>query len=140
MPNYVFGSRSLSNLETCHDDLQMLMKEVLIWTPIDFSIIEGHRALERQQQLFEQGMSKLDGVTKVSLHQNDPSHAVDIAPYPIDWDGPFAHKRFYWLAGAVIATANRLGIKIRWGGDWNGNSSFTDQKFHDLPHFELRGT
>jgi peptidoglycan L-alanyl-D-glutamate endopeptidase CwlK len=33
--------------------------------------------------------------------------------------------------------ANTLGIKIRWGGDWNGDLQFRDEKFKDLPHFEL---
>ena len=26
---------------------------------------------------------------------------------------------------------------VRWGGDWNMDNNFKDQKFNDLPHFEL---
>jgi len=53
-----------------------------------------------------------------------------------------------YLAGIMIATAKKLGVKIRWGGDWNGdhkfsgraNSKRTDksQRFDDLVHFELK--
>jgi len=31
-------------------------------------------------------------------------------------------------------------LALRYGGDWNGNRSITDQDFDDLVHFELRGT
>ena len=42
------------------------------------------------------------------------------------------------LAGAMISNADELDISIRWGGDWNGDGTLTDQTFNDLPHFELR--
>ena len=39
--------------------------------------------------------------------------------------------------GIVNERAKQLGIKLRCGGDWDGDTETTDQKFHDLPHFEL---
>ena len=60
--------------------------------------------------------------------------AVDIAPYEIDWENA---KRFYLLAGMMFQAANDLGIKIRWGGDWDMDWDHADQRFIDLPHFEL---
>jgi hypothetical protein len=33
--------------------------------------------------------------------------------------------------------ASSMGIKIRWGGDWNGDWKVKDNHFDDLPHFEL---
>ena len=39
-----------------------------------------------------------------------------------------------------MSVANRLGLKVRWGGDWDGDFEFKDQNFHDLPHFELEVT
>jgi hypothetical protein len=60
--------------------------------------------------------------------------AVDVAPYPIDWEDT---KRFYHFAGFVQATAKQLNIPIIWGGDWNNNNNFKDQTFNDLVHFEL---
>ena len=69
-----------------------------------------------------------------SKHNKLPSKAVDVAPYPIDWNDP---DRFYHFAGYVRGIAEGMGIKIRWGGDWNGNFDLKDQNFYDLPHFEL---
>jgi len=30
-----------------------------------------------------------------------------------------------------------MDISIRWGGDWNMDTYVKDQRFNDLPHFEL---
>jgi len=60
--------------------------------------------------------------------------AVDVAPYPIDWDDLGG---FYMFAGYVLRVAETMGIKIRYGGDWDGDRKTTDQRFKDLPHFEL---
>lgn len=65
-----------------------------------------------------------------------PSNAVDIAPYPIDWND---RERFTYLAGHVKMAAHMLGIKVTWGGDWNNNNEVKDNNFDDLPHFELTG-
>ena len=46
-------------------------------------------------------------------------------------------KRFVDFAGYVKGVAEDLGIAIPWGGDWDGDGDFSDQRFHDLPHFEL---
>ena len=63
-----------------------------------------------------------------------PSMAVDVAPCPIDWEDT---KRFYHFGGYVKAWAHALDIKIIWGGDWDSDNDFRDQRFHDLVHFEL---
>ena len=68
--------------------------------------------------------------------------AVDIAPYPIDWD---ARDDFHYLGGFVLGIAAKMGVDIRWGGDWNASSKFQgkrttkDNSFDDLVHFELKG-
>jgi peptidoglycan L-alanyl-D-glutamate endopeptidase CwlK len=137
-----YSNRSLSKLKGCHDDLITLFEEVI--KEYDNSILEGPRTTERQQELFAQGKSKLDGITKISKHQiteyRDKSMAVDSAPWPIDWNDL---KRFYHYAGYVKGVADRLynegkmTRKIRCGADWDGDNSFKDQNFHDLSHFEL---
>lgn len=127
-----FGKASQERLDTCHPDLQKLMSEVI--KLYNFSVLEGERTLEKQQEYFRDKKSKLDGIVKKSKHQSSPSLAVDIIPYPIDWED---RERFYFLAGLVFAKAHELDIKIRWGGDWDNDKSFKDQSFNDLPHFEL---
>jgi hypothetical protein len=62
------------------------------------------------------------------------SRAVDVAPYPIDWNDT---RRFDHFAGIVVGIAHRSGVKIRWGGNWDRDNDLNDQNFNDLVHFEL---
>ncbi len=111
-------------------DLQNLMFEVIRY--YDFTVLEGHRDEHLQNLYFEQGRSKLEWPN--SKHNQYPSRAIDIAPYPINWND---RDSFVYLAGIVKGFAHHMGIKIRWGGDWNMNNNLKDQTFFDLPHFEL---
>jgi len=127
-----FGTASRQRLDTCHPDLIQVCE--LVIENYDFTVLEGNRSNARQDELFRQGKSKLKAGE--SKHNASPSRAVDIAPYPIDWDDL---HRFYLLAGFMFQGASQLGVKLRWGGDWDGDWIHTDQTFHDLPHFELVG-
>jgi len=126
-----FGRTSKKRLKTCDEDLIFLFKEVVKY--FDCSVLEGHRGKRLQNKYFKEGKSKLkfpDG-----NHNKKPSKAVDVAPYPIDWDD---RERMTYFAGFVKGMASVLGIPIRWGGDWNSDTQVKDNNFDDLPHFELR--
>lgn len=125
-----FGQRSLKQLSTCHSDLQKLFSEVV--KHFDCTVIEGHRPKERQNKLFEQGATKVKFPN--SMHNTKPSLAADVAFWPIDWPNREKHIHF---AGYVMGIAETLGIKIRWGGDWNRNQDSSDEDFSDLVHFEI---
>ncbi len=123
------SERSLDILSSCHDELkQVLMEAIKIY---DFTVLEGHRGETAQTIAVESGHSKTPWPE--SKHNKMPSLAVDIAPYPLDWTD---WKRFYYLAGIIMATAAALRIDLRWGGNWDGGD-LDHQKFYDLPHFEL---
>lgn len=124
-----FGQRSNERLNTCHPDLQRLFRAVV--AVIDCSVLEGHRSLERQAELLASGKSKV----RRSKHNASPSLAVDVAPYPIDWQDT---QRFVDFGRFVEAKAREMGISLRWGGDWDGDGDRSDQTFDDLVHFELR--
>lgn len=125
-----FSQKSRERLGTCHSDLQGLF--IAVAETYDCTVIEGHRSNERQDSLFAEGKSKLRGGQ--STHNSRPSMGVDVAPYPIDWKDS---RRFYHFAGFVEGVASGLGLKIRWGGDWDSDKDFNDQNFNDLVHFEL---
>jgi peptidoglycan L-alanyl-D-glutamate endopeptidase CwlK len=128
--SYKFGKKSKRERETLHDDLKRLLDEIIKY--YDFSIIEGYRSNERQNQMFKEEISsKIGGESKHNIY---PSQAVDIAPYPIDWNDL---HRFYHFIGYVKATAKQLGINIRCGADWDNDNNFKDQTFNDLNHIEL---
>lgn len=132
-----FSLKSNDKLNTCHPLLQALFREVV--KDDDCTIIEGHRAKARQNQLFSEGKSKLQWPN--GKHNTMPSMAVDVGPcFPgkgIPWKEP---AQFYFFAGKVIGKARQLGIKLRWGGDWDGDNDVMDQRFNDLVHFEFLST
>jgi peptidoglycan L-alanyl-D-glutamate endopeptidase CwlK len=148
-----FSKTSKSKLETAHEDLQTLFNEVIKY--FDCSIIYGHRTQEKQFELFQIGRKEIDGIwvkiddvvtykdgyDKKSKHNHYPSLAIDVVPYPIEWENV---DRMRFFAGFVLGIAEMLKKEgkiendIVWGGDWNSNTVLKDQRFNDLPHFEIK--
>ena len=75
-----FGRRSKEQLSSCHADLQKLFNEVI--KHYDCTILEGHRSNEDQLKAFNAGKSRIKSGGK---HNQLPSLAADVAPWPIDW-------------------------------------------------------
>ncbi|MBL1319608.1 MAG: hypothetical protein JKY80_02005 [Mariprofundaceae bacterium] len=125
-----FSKTSQQRLEECKLQLQLLFSTVV--GTYDCSVLVGHRGKADQNKAYDSGNSKKRFPD--STHNTKPSKGIDVAPYPIDWDDT---KRFYYFAGYVKAKAEELGIKIRWGGDWDGDNDLNDQTLMDLVHFEL---
>ena len=126
-----FGKSSKKRLSTCDSKLQEIFNEVI--KHVDCSVLEGHREKDRQNKLFKEGKTKVkypDG-----RHNRQPSSAVDVTPYPVDWKD---RERQTLFAGFVIGVASQMGIKLRWGGDWDQDFQVVDNRFDDFPHFELK--
>ena len=96
---------------------------------MDVTIIEGLRSPERQEELLKKGATK----TRYSKHIE--GKAVDLAPYPIDWND---RERFHYMGGMVRGIALKLGYPIRWGGDWDSDGEIKDNYFDDLVHVEIK--
>jgi hypothetical protein len=138
--SFSFGQKSAERLSTVDDRLTRIVIRALGFGVLDFSVREGHRSLERQKELFDQGFSKIDGISQKGNHNFSPSLAVDIVPFPENINGVNVWKdkqRFSVLAGLMYAAAAIEGEEIRWGGDWDGDGNNADSNFHDLPHFEI---
>ncbi len=128
-----FSKLSAERLSECDKRLQDVMN--LAIQRVDFSVICGHRGKALQDSAYKLGKSKLQWPK--SKHNHVPSFAVDIVPYPF--------KTEYWsqpqvwadLAKEIKAAADELGVKIRWGGDWDRDGDWKDEKFFDGPHFEV---
>ena len=119
---FSFGNRSKERLKGVHPDLVKVLEEAIKESPLDFSITEGLRTRERQQELFSAGKSQ----TMNSRHLT--GKAADIAVLvdgQVTWDFP----KYQIVADHIKKVAKELGIDIVWGGDW--------QSFKDGPHFEL---
>jgi peptidoglycan L-alanyl-D-glutamate endopeptidase CwlK len=126
----LFSSASKEKLDTCCEPLQRVFNEVV--KHFDCTILEGHRGQKAQHEAFITHRSKLDWPK--GEHNKIPSRAVDAMPYPIDWKDI---NRLCYFAGFVVAIAATMGIKIRWGKDWDGDRDLNDQTFNDGPHFEV---
>ncbi len=133
MPTY--GKRSKKNLAECDARLRLVFNEVIRHR--DCSVIEGHRPEAEQNRLFLKGISQLKFPN--GRHNTSPSFAADVVPWfaekpHIRWND---EKSFREFAHFVLGVAAAFKVKLRWGGDWDGDGDSTDQSFHDLPHFEL---
>lgn len=129
--NLGLGKRSLERLGTCDERLQELFKEVA--NRISITILCGHRTEAEQEAAKDGGFSKVDWPK--SKHNAFPSKAVDAGPWPLDWSDKEAFKKVYKV---VMEVADEKGIKIRAGADFNMDGDLTNDKFIDLPHFELK--
>jgi peptidoglycan L-alanyl-D-glutamate endopeptidase CwlK len=126
--NVKLGKSSQEKLASVDKRLQSVVVKAFEAMPFDVMVLEGIRTKERQKELVAKGASK----TMNSKHLT--GRAIDLAPYPIDWNDK---ARFNKMADVVLAAAKELGIKVRWGGDWNQNGEWKDERFYDGPHFEL---
>lgn len=129
-----FTARSLALLDNADVRLRAVCVEAI--QVYDFTVLESYRDREQQEKDFARGASKLQWPN--SPHNKHPARAVDLAPFPVDWsEGERPHLRFAFLAGVMFMAAHRLGVTIRWGGDFNRNLDPRDDKWQDLPHFEV---
>ena len=129
-----FGPKSKERLSECNPKLQELFNEVI--KHVDCSVLEGIRTKEKQDRMFAEGKSKFKypGSKHNVANEKDKAIAIDVTPYPVDWED---RERQTLFAGLVIGVAKGMDINIRWGGDWDMDFEVNDNKFDDFPHFEL---
>jgi hypothetical protein len=143
-----FGTLSTANLSECHADLVKLFNEVIKHR--DCQIIDGGRTYDEQVKNVAKGVSQTMNSLHVISATRRKSLAVDVMPYPFDWnkiekglnalkhaDPSMQIAEVYHFQGFVLGIATMMGIDIRQGVDWNGNGQFEDSSFVDLPHNEL---
>ena len=133
---------SSQRLATCHNDLQLIFNTV-IERGYDHSILCGHRDKQMQNIALKKGLSQL--AWPDSKHNKKPSMAVDAGPYfselrNTDWNDEKAFSKFAGYVCAIadeLLKAGKIKHKLRWGGDWDSDGRTSDERFVDLPHFEL---
>ena len=124
---------SADRLKKAHPLLQKLFTAVAAET--DIVILDSTRGKAAQELAYKKGNTKVHFGN--SAHNYTPAIALDVCPLPVDWSRS-GRKKFEALGKQfVLPIAARLKISIRWGADWNMNSVLTDEKFSDMPHYEL---
>ena len=150
-----FSARSLGNLMTVHQKLQLVAELAIGTSEVDFAVIEGKRDFERQRHLVETGASQ----TLNSRHLT--GRAIDVMACIGDQDGD-GDKDENWQPGPYFEIARgfqlaseKLDIGIVWGGVWDRELSTMSinmeqeyrsyvgrrggKSFFDPGHFELAG-
>ena len=128
-----FSATSRGRLLTCDSRLIVVCSDAIAF--IDFSVVCGHRSNEEQDLLYAQGRVTDGPIVTYkrggqSIHNTDPSRAVDLAPWVqgrgIVWDDV---GLYHELAGVIRYCGFLRGIEIEWGGLW--------RTFRDRPHFQV---
>lgn len=154
------GPKSKIQFDTLHPDLQEIVMGGLERCLVDFSLIEGHRPVQKQFEYFKKGrefkkgrwevvnekwvITNIDGTYKKGKHNHNPSLAVDFAAYvpnkpKLAWDA----IHLTYIGASLILIADLLydeGVithKLRWGGNWDKDGDLADNKLYDRPHVEL---
>ena len=134
------SARSLANLQGVHPQLVAVVRRAIQITTQDFAVLQSVRTQQAQADLYAQGRTKPGKIVTWTLRSkhipgaDGYSHAVDIVPYPVDWNTP---AKFDAVARAMFAAAKELGVSIRWGADWDRDGKPREKGETDSPHFEL---
>ena len=154
------GPKSKIQFDTLHPDLQEIIGFGLERCIVDFSLVEGHRPVEKQLEYFKKGrefkngrwevvnkkatITNVDGHYIKGNHNYIPSRAVDFCAYVPDkpqlaWDA--IHLTYIGATLILIAdslfTEGVITHKLRWGGDWDMDGDLADNRLYDRPHVEL---
>ena len=143
--------KSLSKLGGVHPNLAKVVKRAaaLAGPELDFTVLEGVRTREQMMINYGKGRSapqclaagvpaiyakpqeakvtwlKNPFMSNHRVHEDGFSHAVDLAPLPIDWNNL---DRFMQVAALMKQAAATEKVAINVGADWPKR---------DYPHFEL---
>ena len=127
---YSFSVKSLNllNEPKFSPTLRLLLMEAIKDSPIDFTVLETVRTLEKQKEYYAKGTTKtLKSRHIPNTNKSGYSEAADIAPYPINWNDI---NRFRKLSEHILKKAEQLNIPITWGGNF--------KTLVDMPHYELK--
>jgi peptidoglycan L-alanyl-D-glutamate endopeptidase CwlK len=123
-----WGRRSLARMETLDPRLRAVLDAAI--RRQDLTVLSTHRTEEEQRSAVATGRSQ----TMDSAHRVTPALAVDVAPYPIDWNNV---ARFEDLAAIILEEGRIRGLDLVWGGAWDGSRN-RPGGFDDLGHFQIR--
>lgn len=113
------GKDSNRHLDTCHPELQNLIRRVaagidegdLKYAGVtDIAVLCGYRGEEEQNKAVAEGASETPWPR--SKHNRMPSDAVDVVPYPIRWKDPAWVKGLEALHAYIAGAAHILGIDL----------------------------
>jgi len=134
----ILDRRSEKNLRGVDLSLVAVVRRAFDLSARKFIVTEGLRSIERQRELYAQGRTapgKIVTGTMSSKHLT--GDAVDLAPLGLAGSLDWGEKASAVVAQAMFAAAKEIGVKIRWGADWDQDGIPREKGEYDGPHFEL---
>lgn len=132
--NFSLSDSSRANREGVDYRLIEISNLAIKITLIDFGhgALAGFRTKTEQHKLFTQGVSKADGLIKISKHQE--GKALDFYAF-VNGKASWETHHLAMVGAAFLQASSILGYPIKWGGLWEGkgNSIYG----WDMPHIEL---
>lgn len=155
-----FGKRSLDAMTGIHPNLRKVLDKAaeMAEASEDFMVLQGPRTREQMMENYGKGRTVAELARwKIPASYAQPSaakvtwlrdpfksdhrimedgfgHAVDLAPYPVDFKDV---KRYVQLYHLIMAAARCEGVKLRSGMDWDKDGNLMEKGETDLGHFEL---
>lgn len=114
---YKLGPASILRLQQVHPDLVKVVERAIVVSEVDFTVLEGVRAKDRQAVLLASGAT----TTMNSRHippADGLSRAVDLGALvggKVRWDWSL----YFPIAQAMRQAAMELNIPLEWGGVWD---------------------
>jgi len=147
---YKLSKRSLARLDGVDERMIRVVKTAIIFSTVDFGVIQGLRTIEEQRELVAKGASQ----TMKSKHLD--GLAVDLMAY-VGSRGSWELSLYDNIADAMKLAAIEEDVAIRWGAawqipdirEWDGTMQDAMDNYIDLrrsqgrrpfidgPHFEL---
>lgn len=93
----------------------------------------ARRSDREQNRLLKAGHS----LAPAGQSPHNHGYAVDIVHFGRWWGLSIAEWRLIGLIGKEAA--RRANVKVRWGGDWDGDGDLMDNRLFDPAHWELDG-
>lgn len=100
---------------------------------IRFAITETRRTYLSQSDAFKRGVSKCDGLVKLSMHQ--AGLAVDITPIDANGKPTWDYAKYSEQYKKIGAVAKDFGLE--WGGTWAPLDTKTGLGW-DAPHIQFK--
>lgn len=121
MNGFRFSQTSLGRLNGVKGELCAVVGAALVHTRMDFGVSEGMRSMERQQQLFADGRSNVDGTPVAEGGKGQSKHQYGAAVDVLAYDGgkhSLEGAAYFPVAAAFAVAAEQCGVRLRWGGAW----------------------
>ena len=136
---FKLSKNSKKRMAGVNPDLITIFTIALRNSPIDFGIPAdaGIRTAERQNELFEEGVSLCDGYENKSNHQT--GNALDFYAY-VNGKASWQKHHLAMVAGVIMSTAiqlkreGKINCELKWGAQF-GSDDFNG---YDFPHIEIK--